>query len=66
MVARRVASYGGITNRENGMRILTDLLTTDVGLLSFGVILFMVVMGIYIGLRLRRLMHEEPGKKGWQ
>lgn len=66
MVARRAASYGGSINRENGMRILTDLLTTDVGLLSFGVILFVVVMGIYISVRLRSLMKQEPGKQGWK
>ncbi len=47
------------------MRILTDLLTTDVGLLSFGVILFVVVMGIYLSIHLRRLTRQEPGKKGW-
>lgn len=41
------------------------LLTTDVGLLSLGVILFILVMAIYLFTRFRRLMNEQPGKEGW-
>jgi hypothetical protein len=41
------------------------LLTSDFGLLSLGVILFMVVMAIYMFIRVRRLMNEKPGKEGW-
>jgi flagellar biogenesis protein FliO len=41
------------------------LLTSDVGLLSLSVILFMIVMAIYIFFRVRRLMNAKPGKEGW-
>jgi flagellar biogenesis protein FliO len=41
------------------------LLTSDVGLLSLGAILFMIVMAIYLFSRFRRLMNDEPGKEGW-
>lgn len=41
------------------------LLTTDVGLLSLGVILFIIVMAIYLFVRFRKLMNGEPGKEGW-
>jgi len=41
------------------------LLTTDVGLLSLGAILFMIVMAIYMFSRFRKLMNQEPGKEGW-
>jgi flagellar biogenesis protein FliO len=41
------------------------LFTSDVGLLSLGAILFMIVMAIYLFARFRRLMNQEPGKEGW-
>jgi flagellar biogenesis protein FliO len=41
------------------------LLTSDVGLLSLGAILFMIVMAIYLFTRFRKLMNDEPGKEGW-
>jgi len=41
------------------------LLTTEVGLLSLGGILFMIVMAIYLFTRFRKLMNQEPGKEGW-
>jgi flagellar biogenesis protein FliO len=41
------------------------LLTSDVGLLSLGAILFMIVMAIYLFSRFRKLMNDEPGKEGW-
>jgi len=41
------------------------LLTTDVGLLSLGAILFMIVMAIYLFLHVRKLMNQNPGKEGW-
>ena len=47
------------------MEALTLLLTTDVGLLSLGAILFMIVMAIYMFTRFRKLMNQEPGKEGW-
>ena len=47
------------------MEALKLLLTTDVGLLSLGVILFMIVMAIYMFTRFRKLMNEKPGKEGW-
>ena len=47
------------------MEVFKLLLTTDVGLLSLGGILFMIVMAIYLFTRFRRLMNQEPGKEGW-
>lgn len=47
------------------MEALKLLLTTDVGLLSLGAILFMIVMAIYMFTRFRKLMNQEPGKEGW-
>ena len=41
------------------------LLTSDVGLLSLGAILFMIVMAIYLFSHFRKLMNEKPGKEGW-
>ena len=47
------------------MEALKLLLTSDVGLLSLGAILFMIVMAIYMFTRFRKLMNQEPGKEGW-
>jgi len=47
------------------MEALKLLLTTDIGLLSLGAILFMIVMAIYMFSRFRKLMNQEPGKEGW-
>jgi len=41
------------------------LFTTDIGLLSLGVILFIIVMAIYLFMHFRKLMNEKPGKEGW-
>jgi flagellar biogenesis protein FliO len=41
------------------------LLTSDVGLLSLGAILFMIVMAIYLFSHFRKLMNDQPGKEGW-
>ena len=41
------------------------LVTTDIGLLSLGAILFMIVMAIYLFLHVRKLMNQKPGKEGW-
>ena len=42
------------------------LVTTDYGLMSLGVILFIVVMGFYLSRKLKKLMNQEPGKEGWE
>jgi flagellar biogenesis protein FliO len=47
------------------MEALKLLLTSDVGLLSLGAILFMIVMAIYLFSRFRKLMNDKPGKEGW-
>ncbi len=47
------------------MEALRLLFTTDLGLLSLGAILFMIVMAIYLFTRFRKLMNQEPGKEGW-
>jgi hypothetical protein len=47
------------------MEALKLLFTTDIGLLSLGVIVFIIVMGLYMSARLKRLMNEKPGKEGW-
>jgi ABC-type antimicrobial peptide transport system permease subunit len=41
------------------------LFTTDYGLLSLGVILFIIVMGFYLSRKLKKLMNQQPGKEGW-
>jgi len=41
------------------------LLTTDVGLMSPGVILFIIVMGFYLRSHLTKLMNSKPGTEGW-
>jgi Protein of unknown function (DUF3149) len=40
--------------------------TTDYGLMSLGVILFIVVMGFYLSGKLKQLMNRQPGKEGWE
>ncbi len=47
------------------MTVFKTLLSTPEGLMSAGIILFMVVMLIYIALRVRKLMNDKPGKEGW-
>jgi flagellar biogenesis protein FliO len=47
------------------MEALKLLLTSDVGLLSLGAILFMIVMAVYLFSHFRRLMNDKPGKEGW-
>ena len=47
------------------MQVFKELLSTDVGLLSLGAILFMVVMAIYLFVHVRKLMNQQPGKEGW-
>ncbi|HEX7375273.1 MAG TPA: DUF3149 domain-containing protein [Steroidobacteraceae bacterium] len=47
------------------MQALKLLFTTDVGLMSLGVILFIIVMGFYLRSHLRKLMNSEPGTEGW-
>jgi flagellar biogenesis protein FliO len=47
------------------MEALKLLLTSDVGLLSLGAIVFMIVMAIYLFSRFRKLMNDKPGKEGW-
>ena len=48
------------------METLKLLVTTDYGLMSLGVIVFIVVMGFYLSGKLKKLMNQEPGKEGWQ
>ena len=47
------------------MELFKLLVTTDVGLLGLGAILFIIVMAIYLFSHFRRLMNEKPGKEGW-
>jgi hypothetical protein len=42
------------------------LFTTDAGLMSLGVILFVIVMGFYLSAHLKKLMNQKPGKEGWE
>jgi hypothetical protein len=53
-----------MTNRDHGEggmpMALTDLLTTDYGLLSLAVIVGVIVIGVYMTRMLNRLMNE-PG-----
>jgi flagellar biogenesis protein FliO len=56
---------GQLPPPDTAMEALELLLTTDIGLLSLGAILFMIVMAIYMFSRFRKLMNQEPGKEGW-
>ena len=47
------------------MEALKLLFTSDAGLLSLGVILFMIVMAGYLLRHVTKLMNEKPGKEGW-
>ena len=47
------------------MQLIKDLFSSDVGLLSFGVIAFILVMGIYLFVHVRKLMNGKPGQEGW-
>jgi preprotein translocase subunit Sss1 len=48
------------------MEAFKILLTTDVGLLSLGVIAFIIVMGAYLFTHFRKLANDKPGKEGWE
>jgi hypothetical protein len=50
---------------EHSMETFKLLFTTDYGLLSLGVILFIIVMGFYLSGKLKKLMNQQPGKEGW-
>jgi hypothetical protein len=41
------------------------LFTTDFGLLSLGVIVFIIAMGFYLSRHLKKLMNKQPGTEGW-
>jgi len=41
------------------------LLTSDLGLLSLGVILLVVVMALYLARHFGKPMKSEPGQEGW-
>jgi hypothetical protein len=45
---------------------LKELFTSEVGLLSLGVIIITVIIGVYMSMRIRKLMNEKPGKEGWE
>ncbi len=47
------------------MEAFSLLFTTDYGLMSLGVILFIIVMGVYLKAKFSKLMNQEPGKEGW-
>ena len=47
------------------MDLINQLFSTDVGLMSAGVILFIILMGAYLYVHVRKLMNQEPGKEGW-
>jgi hypothetical protein len=58
--------YFGRTLPENQMDAFKLLFTTDAGLMSLGVILFIIVMGLYMSAHLKKLMNQKPGKEGWE
>ena len=63
--SRAVRAIAGI-QKGHVMEALKLLFTSDFGLYSLGVILFMVGMGIYLTIHVRSLMNGKPGKEGWQ
>jgi hypothetical protein len=54
-----------IISWERPMEAFSLLFTTDYGLMSLGVILFIIVMGFYLKVKFSKLMKQEPGKEGW-
>ena len=47
------------------MQAFKELFSTEVGLLSIGVLLFIVMLAIFLFFHVRKLMNEKPGKEGW-
>lgn len=47
------------------MEALKLLFTSGAGLLSLGVIVFMLVMAGYLFRHFTKLMNGKPGKEGW-
>jgi Protein of unknown function (DUF3149) len=47
------------------MTALKLLVTTDAGLASLAIIVFMVAMGGYLLMHVKKLMKQKPGKQGW-
>jgi hypothetical protein len=47
------------------MNLLNLLVTSDVGLASLAIIVFMVAMAGYLLYHVRKLMKAKPGKQGW-
>ncbi len=47
------------------MNTLKLLVTSDAGLASLAVIVFMIVMAGYLYRHVTKLMREKPGKQGW-
>jgi hypothetical protein len=48
------------------MEALKLLLSSEYGLMSLGVIVFMLAMAAYIGLHVKKLMNARPGTEGWE
>ncbi len=46
--------------------MLKELLSTDVGLMSLGVIVGVLVIAAYLLRKFTRLAASEPGKEGWE
>ena len=44
---------------------LQVLFTSDAGLMSLGVIIFIIAMGWYLKRHISGLMNDKPGKEGW-
>ena len=47
------------------MNALKLLLTTEAGLASLAIIVFMVAMAGYLFYHVKKLMKADPGKQGW-
>lgn len=53
---------GIISNQETIMRILSDLFSSDVGLMSIGGIAFMLGMGVFFVRYFLTHMHEDEAR----
>jgi hypothetical protein len=55
--------HNAIRKRTQAMKLWQDLLSTDYGLLSLGVILFMLIMAVWYIRFFMRKMTLPPGKE---
>jgi hypothetical protein len=59
----RAAQYWGLQRLERSMKLLTDLFSTDYGLMSISGIIFMLGMGVFFWRFFQRKMNEDAANQ---